>query len=418
MDGDRKFIVKRPEVLRKLNAESLQLIERGLLGDLPDKLKPQPLVPVRGHSTDVVVAKPSGLLSACLPVVPDSPKSERHTPSDDEGVSPLRKTFSFRDKFSRMSFFGKDKEKPKWKSIEEDVPLQTLKEINHPSKDDDQELKSSKRFWFFRNKELMEKKSKLQKPIYTRSKSFEFLPRAIEEQADVKVGKNTITKNQSYAYGSSDTMADPWSSTESLEYLSNVYYDNDDSVFLKSIREFPSESSNNNSSISNATSASSGITVNIMKEKSMQDLLEEFDKTVDMFSENYSSDCEPYTKSEKDLCVQDKRKSSSLTNLPSPKLVHVPKVDKVSDDFKAELSKMLSVKGESRGWSGRRGSVTDWFILEDKDAAAVIEENKYRRAQKKPTKRVRRISSTKYVSSFILSYKSCSSYLVHQYYYR
>ncbi|XP_013167673.1 PREDICTED: uncharacterized protein LOC106117785 isoform X2 [Papilio xuthus] len=379
MEKERKFIAKRTDVLRKLNAESLQLIERGLLGDLPDKLKPPPLVPPRGQSTELAIAKPSGLLSSCLPV-PDSPK-----PQSDDDVSPLKKTFSFRDKFSRISFLKKDKEKAKWKN-EEDETNPNIQ------KDKEQEYKSSKRFWFFRNKELLEKK-KQHKPIYKRSKSFEFLPRAIEEETEDSV-KNTLTKNQSYAFGSNDTMADAWSSTESLEYLSNVYYDNDDSVFLKSIKEFPSESSNNNSSISNATSASSGLVVNIMRGKSMQDLLDEFEKAVDMFSENYMSDCEPYTKTNKELSVKEKRLSSSLSNLPSPKVM-VTKVNQISDDFKAELSKLLSVKSVSGARNVRRGSVTDWFVLEDKNTSSA-EQNKYRRAQKKPTQRVRRISSTKY----------------------
>ncbi|CAH2052737.1 unnamed protein product, partial [Iphiclides podalirius] len=397
MDTDKKFIVKRTNVLRKLNAESLQLIERGLLGDLPDKLKPPPLVPVRGHSTDVVVAKPAGLLSACLPVVPDSPKSELPTSSEDEAASPLKKTFSFRDKFSRINIFAKDRDRHKWGGIEEEEPPAA----NQSPKAKEHEYKSSKRFWFFRNKELLEKRSKQHRPVYKRSKSFEFLPRAIEERAEEGMERNALVKNQSYAFGSSDTMADPWSSTESLEYISNVYYDNDNTVFLKSIKEFPSESSNNNSSISNATSASSGIVMNIMKGKSMQDLLEEFEKTVDMFNENYLSDCEPYTKTNSELSVEEKRKSASWSNLPSPKVVQVNKVDRISEDFKAELTKLLSVKRECGGRYARRGSVTDWFVLEDK-ASAVGEENKYRRAHKKPTQRVRRISSTKYVS--LLSY--------------
>lgn len=386
MEGDKNFAIKRPSVLKKLNAESLQLIERGLLGDIPNKLKPPPLVPVRGQSTELVVAKPSGFLSSCLPVVPDSPKSEVSQSSEEEAVSPLKKTFSFRDKFSRI--------RQKWRGIEEEESSAN----QLPNKEKGHEYKSTKRFWFFRNKELMEKRSKQHKPLSKRSKSFEFLPRAIEEETDCNVDKSSLVKNQSYSFGSSDTMVDPWSSNESLEYISNVYYNNDDTVFLKSIKEFPSESSNNNSSISNATSASSGIVVNIMKGKSMQDLLEEFEKTVDMFSESYLSDCEPYTKTNSELSVKERRKSVSLSDLPSPKVMQVNKVDRISKDFKTELSRVLSVKRECGGRNARRGSVTDWFVLEDKASAAVSEENKYRRAQKKPTQRVRRISSTKYVS--------------------
>nr|XP_026487105.1 uncharacterized protein LOC113394122 isoform X1 [Vanessa tameamea] len=402
MDKDRKPGVKRPDVLRKLNAENLQLIERGLLGDLPDRFKPSN-IPVRGLSNELAVAKPTGFLSSCLPVIPPSPPpSFDKSPSDDEGGSPLKKSFSFRDKF-RMSFFGKDKmEKPKWKTIEEGKPIH--ENIVPPATRNDiseHVNKSSKRFWFFRNRELMETREKSHTPIYTRSKSFEFLPRAIEENEGNKL-KTKLTKNSlSYAFGSSDTLGDS-ASVDSLEYIANVYYDKVDNVCLKSIKEL--QDSDHNSCMSTSTSASSGLVVNIFKRESVQDLLEEFNKTVDLFSENYMSDCEPYTKTS-DLSVNEKRKSSSFNTLPSPKILQVAKVNEVSDDFRAELSQMLEMKRASDiSRTARRGSVTDWFVLEDKNLPVTVqnqnnatsEANKYRRAQKKPMQRVRRISSTKY----------------------
>lgn len=409
---DKPKIIRRPDVLRKINAESILAIERGLLGDLPDKLKPKPPEPVRGRPNELaLVPKSSGLLSSCLPVVIESPVSAPLSPCPmDDEVSPLKKSFSFRDKFSRISFFG-NKEKPKWKTIEEDEKKSDeFKEPDNPKIEKlkiektktEHESKSSKRFWLFRNKELVE--SRKHTPIYKRSKSFEFLPRAMEEDdEDMYYKKKELTKNQSYVFGSTDTMGDAWTSNESLEYISNVYYDNEDTVFLKSIKEFPSElSSANNSSVSTATSESSGLVVNIFKRESVQDLLEEFDKAVDMFSENYLSDCEPYTKPKKELSVQEKRRSSSFDtfHINSPKIVPVSKVSELSDDFKKELSKALEVKRVSAGRSptARRGSVTDWFVLEDQHAKQHAEMNKYRRAQKKPINRVRRISSTKYVS--------------------
>ncbi|XP_022831593.1 uncharacterized protein LOC111360028 isoform X2 [Spodoptera litura] len=421
MDKDKPKppVLRRPDVLRKLNADSLYMIERGLLGDLPDKLKPPPLVPSRAEINDLAVAKPSGLLSACLPI-PDSPISERVSSSEDESKvegSPLKKTFSFRDRLSRISFFNKDrdkdkdkdKEKPKWKTIVEDEKNEDPT-VNHgplkvaPRRSDtkaEQDYKSNKRFWFFRSKEL-EKREKGHRPVYMRSKSFEFLPRALEEDEDEISPR--IKKNI-YPFGSRDTMGDAWTSNESLEYLANIYHDSDDGVCLKSIKEIASDLSYNNSSTSIPTSGSSVANVkNILKTESVEDVFKEFKKAVELFSENYLSDCEPYTKT-KELTVEQKRKSCSFTTLPSPKVVQVVQCNKVSearDDFKKELSRVLSLKREVRSPTARRGSVTDWFVLEDKAAAAgagamsVPESNKYRRGKKKDINRVRRISSTKY----------------------
>ena len=385
-------------MLKKLNAENLQLIERGLLGDLPDRFKPINY-PVRGQSKELVVAKPTGFLSSCLPVVPDSPGSEK---SDEEVESPLKKSFSFRDKI-RMSFFGKEKtEKPKWNTIiEEEKFKKDTTIVPTASQTNDRDNRSSKRFWFFRNKELMNKKT--HSPTYTRSKSFEFLPKAIEEEED-KV-RTKLTKNSlSYAFGSSDTLGD--TSVDSLEYIANVYYDKVDNVCLKSVKEI--QDSDHNSCASTSTSASSGLVVNMFKTESVQDLLDEFKKAVDLFSETYLSDCEPYTRTSDELTVEQKRKSSSFNTLPSPKVVQVNKVNEVSEDFRAELNQMLELKRHSVCTkSPRRGSVTDWFVLEDQKTPAqsqtnVSEANKYRRAQKKPIQRVRRISSTKYVSNLYI----------------
>lgn len=409
MDRDKKPpIVRKPDVLRKFNAESLLMIERGLLGDLPQKLKPQPFIS-RARPDNLEIAKPSGLLSSCLPTLPapdsPSPVSEkiRFELSDDESVSPLKKSFSFRDKFSRISIFGKDKDKDKkWKTIDEDERDVKLGSDLKRSSRVEHDLKSQKRFWFFRQKDIDTQKQHT--PIYQRSKSFEFLPRAIEEEENKATQK---LNRQSSAF--EESMGDAWTSNESLEYISNVYYDKEDGVFLKSIREFPSESSsmtNNNSSISTATSVSSANVENIFKSASVQNLLDEFNKAVDLFSENYLSDCEPYTKSTKKIPVKEKRKSSSFSNIPSPKVLHVTKVNEISEDFKKELSRALSVKRSAPPVPGRprRGSVTDWFVLEDhaSEVKSVGETNKYRRGQKKAINRVRRMSSTKYVSYFDL----------------
>ncbi|XP_037292858.1 uncharacterized protein LOC115455683 isoform X3 [Manduca sexta] len=404
MEKDKpKPIVRKPDVLKKINTETLFMIESSLLSELPAKLKPQ-IVPVRGMSTDLEVARPSGFLSSCLPVIPDSPPPEKLSPSDDESVSPLKKSFSFRDKFSRISLFGKDKEKPKWKTIVEDEQNTSPKEIEKSpdikrESKGDADYKANKRFWFFRNKDLERNRHS---PIYLRSKSFEFLPRAIEEEEENGKNKKNLAKNsQSYVFGSTDTMGDAWTSNESLEYISNVYYDNEEGVFLKSIKEFPSESSNANSSMSTMTSASSANAENLFKSESVSDLLDEFDKAVEMFSENYLSDCEPYVKTPK-VSLKEKRRSASFSTLPSPKIVHVNKINEVSEDFKKELSRVLSVKRASEVpnvRTARRGSVTDWFVLEDQAAEAnkqASETNKYRRGKKKPINRVRRMSSTKY----------------------
>ncbi|XP_021191401.3 uncharacterized protein LOC110377044 isoform X1 [Helicoverpa armigera] len=404
MDKDKpKPAIRRPDVLKKLNADSLYMIERGLLGDLPDKLKPPPLVPSRAQVNELAVAKPSGLLSSCLPM-PESPVSERVTSSDEEGTSPLKKSFSFRDRLSRISFFNKDKEKekekPKWKTIVEDEkneepPVTQGSPKATPKRSDtkaEQDYKMNKRFWFFRSKEL-EKREKGHRPVYTRSKSFEFLPRSIEEQ-DEDLSPRKLKKNQSYMFGgSSDTMGDAWTSNESLEYIANVYHDSDDGVCLKSIKEISSDLSYDNSSTSMQTSGSSVNKKDILKSESVENVFNEFKKAVELFSETYLSDCEPYTKS-KDLTIKQKRKSSSFSTLPSPKVVQVSKVSGPSEDFKKELSRVLSVKREVR--TARRGSVTDWFVLEDQAARQTQEANRYRRGKKKDVNRVRRISSTKY----------------------
>ncbi|XP_047523552.1 uncharacterized protein LOC125061951 isoform X1 [Pieris napi] len=395
---DKKPFVKRPDVLRKLNAENLHFIERGLLGDLPDRFKPQ-VVPVRGNYKDLVVSKQQGFLSSCLPVpVLDSPSSDKGPYLNEEPrVSPLKKTFSFREKMSKMNFFSKDRTADKkYKTIDEEDNQIGKTEITKDEKLAHED-KVHKRFWFFRNKELVETREKSGRPSYKRSKSFEFLPRAAEH-AELENGKIRLAKNQSYAFGSSDTVIDFWCSNDSLDQLANIYYDKVDTVHLKSIRELRQDSDQ-----SSCTSSSSGLVVNIMKSDSVQDLLDEFDKTVDMFSENYLSDCEPYTKSEYVLSVREKRKSSSFSTLPSPKIVQVTKVNKVDDGFKAELAKRLSARQSVVEKTARRGSVTDWFVLEENkptsllsETSATTEANKYRRAQKKPIQRVRRISSTKY----------------------
>ncbi|XP_028171479.1 uncharacterized protein LOC114360851 isoform X1 [Ostrinia furnacalis] len=419
MDDKPKPLVKRPDVLRKLNAENLQLIERGLLGELPRKLRPQTLVPVRGQSKDLAVVRQPSFLTSCLPVIPDSPQSEQaQTPassSDEETVPTIKKSFSFRHRLSRIGRFGKDKdkmEKHRIKTITED-DQHLEKNSNHGDRSpkiDKNENRSSKRFWIFGNKDTNnekkdtnnEKKNTRHSRLYIRSKSFEFLPRALEEEVEKKPDKSkrTLKTSISYVFGSSDSL-DDWKSNDSLDFPSNVYYDNDDGVFLKSIKEFPaSESSTNNSSMSIGTSASSGIVVNMFKSQSVQDIMNDFEKAVEMFSESYLSDSEPYTKSGEVLPVAEKRKSSSFSTLPSPKVLQVNKASEISEDFKVELSRVLSVKRESGGVrTVRRGSVTDWFVLEDQGAAVDVSKadlNKYRRAQKKPINRVRRISSTKY----------------------
>lgn len=410
MDGDKKPIVRKPLVLRKLNADNLHIIERGLLGDLPNKFKPQPLGPTRDQSTEIELAKSPGILSSCLQVFPESPVSERVSSSDEEGPSSLKKSFSFRDRLSRISFFGKDKKHTP--ETEKKMDLQDIHEAKsevveggHDSKESN---KSHKRLWFFKNKEFTKRKEHV--PIYKRSKSFEFLPRAIEEE-DEELSPG-LKKNLSFG-GSSDTMGDAWSFNESLEYIANVYNDNNNGVHLKSFKELECDDSHKSSQVSTGSTWSSGSSkgdaANLLKTDSVENVFEEFHKAVELFSENYLSDCEPYTKS-KQLTIKQKRKSSSFSNLPSPKVVNAAKVSDISEDFKVELAKALSVKRDVKRdlkpdvkpdvlphERCRRGSGTDWFVLEDQK----IEENRYKRGQKKAINRVRRMSSTKYVSLFI-----------------
>lgn len=414
MEEEKKPIVRRPRpnVLKKLNTENLLLIERGLLGDLPDSLKPNyiPPGPVRGNS-ELVVSKPSGF--SCIPVKLNSPTSEKIPFGDDVAVSPLKKSFSFREKFSKIGFLGKHKnDKHKWKTDENKVSEK------NPAGDEskrynkaEHEFKSNKRFWLFRNKEI-DHNNRSNRPVYKRSKSFEFLPRAIEEETKEEENiKGRMTNSFSY-YGSNDMIENAAIPNESTEIISEIYNDNDN-VFLKSIRELPTDYSKHNTSLSIADSESSNgggnidNTLGMFKGQSVQNILEEFNKTVDLFSEAYVSDCEPYTKSTKEQ-LREKRKSSSFSAIPSPKVIHVSTVSEASEDFKKELSQILSVKRASvvKCRSSRRGSLTDFFLLEDKAvcgkvvlAPTIHEDNKYRRAQKKPMNRVRRMSSTKYVST-------------------
>lgn len=418
MDDDKKPAIRRPrpKVLNKLNTENLYVIERGLLGDLPERLRPNyiPPGPVRGRSNELVVSQP-GFFSGCLPIIPDSPISENLPSDDDSRASPLKKSFSFRDKFSRISFLGINKhDKHKSKTIDEDKRSDKIhiEDDSRRYNKADQDLKSNKRFWVFRNKELENRTSR---PVYKRSKSFEFLPRAVEEQEKEKEkgkSKNKLINSISAVFspGSNESMGDAWASNESLEYIANVCYNDDKTVYLKSIRELSPDSSIHNSSISTATSASSnggGLVLDIFGRQSVQNLIDEFNKAVDLFSETYMSDCEAYTKSTKEQ-LREKRKSSSFSTLPSPKVIHVNKVSEASEEFKKELTQILSVK---RDCKARRGSLTDFFLLEDKAVSARVgvtatasEQNKYRRAQKKPKNRVRRISSTKYVSTILYKF--------------
>lgn len=423
MDAEKKTTVRRPmpNVLKKLNTENLVFIERGLLGDLPDNLKPNyiPPGPVRGKPNELVVSKPSGVLSSCLPVKPDPPISEKLSLDKEIVVSPLKKSFSFREKFSRISFLGKQKhDKHKSKLTDENKTSDKI-HIGDESKrynKAEHEYKSNKRFWIFRNKEI-DQKNRPTRPIYKRSKSFEFLPRAIEEEEtkEIEKGKDKNTKRFSSVFGSNDSIGDVMIYNESTENISNVYYDNDECVYLKSVRELPTESPKHNSSLSTADSESSNGENNlgIFERQSVQNLVVEFNKVVDLFGEAYLSDCEPYTKSATNTKeqIREKRKSSSFSTIPSPKVIHVNKVSEASEDFKNELSQILSEKRAITGKckSSRRGSLTDFFLLEDKAvcgkvvlAATIPEDNKYRRAQKKPMNRVRRMSSTKYVSTTLI----------------
>lgn len=391
MDKDNKP-TRTPNVLKKFNRESLDILERGLLGELPQKLRPQNLVraeKTRSRRSELVIEKQSGFISSCLAPIHDSTDVERSS-EDEDSISPLKKSFSFREKFSRMNFFGKDKEKMdknKLKKVEEHKRA-SVNSSGSSISSMERETKSKKRFWLFRNKDLEENKGK-HRPAYTRSKSFECLPRPAEdEENDFSEFKELKKNSQSFVC-----------SNDALDGWIGVSYDNDEGVFLKSVKEFPSlESSYTNSSISTVTSNSSGIVVNLLKSESMQDVLNEFDKTVDMFSENYMSDSEPYTKC-KDLSIEEKRRSSSFSVMPSPKIMQTNKVSEVSEDFKKELSEMLSVKQSNR--TSRRGSVTDWFVLEDQKVfvSSGNEAKGRRRTFKKPMNRVRRMSSTKYVST-------------------
>lgn len=422
MDQEKppKRTIRRPEVLKKLTADSLLAIERGLLGDLPEKLRPQPL-PVRGRPTlDIAAAKSSSILSSCL-IPPDSASSGGLTSSDDECSSPaIKKTFSFRDKLSRLSFFGKDKERPKAIVEDEYIVIEREKFDNYKAREQLIE-KSKNRFWF--NKRELEKKERENRPVYKRSKSFEFLPQAVEEDDEDINEFNQRLAMSSFreSYDSKDNMNDVWSSDDSLE-LSSPPLKNDN-VFLENKKKDGETTSVSmkscGSSISTVNSTnSSGVatTNNIMQRDSVQCLLNEFEKAVELFSENYLSDSEPYTKHEKDLerannsvTLKEKRKSSSLPSLTNQDSVvkNSRKVSEISDDFKKELSFIMSENKKSvvgrflsNNCSYRRGSVTDWFVLEERGEEV---SNKYSRALQKPTNRVRRMSSTKYVSTLIFS---------------
>ncbi|GBP39093.1 hypothetical protein EVAR_27453_1 [Eumeta japonica] len=429
--------VGRADVLKKLNAENLLVIERGLLGDLPEKLRPPPLVQPRARPQDLVLTKPpsSTLLSSCLPIVPDSPGSDpgKLKVGEDE-VSPLKKTFSFRDKFTRMNFFGREKSpKSKWKlGMEQEMKGAAM--VEPPGTKCEQEKK--RRLWFFKNRDgdkikspSTEKKyfASDKKPIYKRSKSFEFLPRAAEDEdcipsAADKIKHRSYTKNRlSYMFGSNESISEAWLSSESFEELQKYKILNmskgESFKYLENAKErgpgSTASSKSHTSSASTAlTSNNSGLLDNLLQSESVQNLFFEFDKAVEMFSENYASDCEPYTKDAKvkfDMPVREKRKSRSFSTMPSPKIVHVKctTVSELSETFSRELNKMLSEmrkdKGVSSGGetprSARRGSVTDWCVLEEPPVQTHAQshpQDKYRRAQKKPTNRIRRISSTKY----------------------
>ncbi|XP_013184121.2 uncharacterized protein LOC106129952 isoform X2 [Amyelois transitella] len=386
MDKDNPPEIKRKNVFNKLSKESIDVIERGLLRELPVKLRPTALVraePVRGRRTDVIVEKQPGFISSCLSPIQDYSDADRTSSEGEDSVSPLKKTFSFRERLSRMNFFGKDKEKTdkaKLKKIAEDkLSLTSSASSSSNVSSMERETRSRKRFWLFRQKELAQNKErKVERPVYTRSKSFEFLPRAAEEKDDEDVfrPKNVRKQCVSFIYSSSEGLDDEWP--------------NDDGVLLKSVKQFPSQESNTNSSVSTETS-SSGIVLNLLKSESMENVLKEFDRAIETFSENYVSDCETYTKCG-ELTKEERRRSSSFSALPSPKVLQVNKVFELSEDFKKELARMLIVKQSNK--TCRRGSVTDCFLLEGKKVSGNAD--KYKRAMKKPMNRVRRMSSTKY----------------------
>ncbi|XP_052751821.1 uncharacterized protein LOC113515212 isoform X3 [Galleria mellonella] len=402
MDKD-KPVIRRPDVLKKFSTESLHIIERGLLGDLPEKLKPQQFIPRASaylepnensnpkHSALQKYEKQSFFIS-CISQNKDSAIDTAS--ADGDRLSPLKKTVSFREKLSRMNLFSKDKEKLKSKPTVETI-LEEDKVIQNPAQevDMDRESKLRKRFWFFRNKDVAESKEKYQssRPAYVRSKSFESIPRFPLEDYDKEPQQMLPRISHSFVYGSTDMLGKG----------SDVCFDDDDGVFLKSVKESSSlQSSYTNSSVSTETSGSSGLNFNILKTESVANVLKEFDRTVEMFSENYLSDSEPYTKWNKEWALQEKRKSLSHNEIPSPKIVQIRKVNDISEDFKKELMCRLNCRSDSgiACRAARRGSVTDWFVLEDKAGKAVIgsPSDRYRRAQKKPVNRVRRISSTKY----------------------
>ncbi|KAM3963936.1 uncharacterized protein ACR2FA_001968 isoform 3-T3 [Aphomia sociella] len=404
MDKD-KPPAKRPDVLRKFSAESLHIIERGLLGELPEKLQPQRLISrasaYLGENDPKYLAiqkyeKQTGFIS-CLSPIKDS---DCDTPDEDgDSLSPLKKTSSFREKLSRMSLFSKHKEKSKSKQVKTPQKEEIIFDTDDSNdaetvKTMDRESKIRKRFWFFRNKDVSESKEKIKstRPTYVRSKSFECLPRVQkEDEIEDNYKKPPLKSSQSFVFDSTDTLS-KWA---------GVYVDDDNGILLKSVKESPTlESSYTNSSVSTGTSASSGLNLNILKTESVTDVFKEFDRTVEMFSETYMSDSEPYTKWNKEWTLQEKRKSSSFSVIPSPKIVQMNKMSEISEDFKKELSRALTYKRDSSisCRSVRRGSVTDWFVLEDQAAKTEVSNpaDKYRRAQKKPINRVRRISSTKY----------------------
>ncbi|XP_053617173.1 rho GTPase-activating protein 9-like isoform X3 [Plodia interpunctella] len=394
MDKDKPPEIKRNSVFNKLSRESISVIERGLLGELPVKLRPTLVRPttlvraeqVRSRRSNVIVEKQPGIISSCLSPIQDYSDADRTSSEEEDSVSPLKKSFSFRERLSRMNIFGRDKEKDKakLKKIAEDkISLSSSASSASNASSMEREKKSRKRFWLFRQKDLDDNKErrKIERPAYMRSKSFEFLPRAAKEKVDELQPTNLRKNCLSFIYNSSDALADEWA---------DISYDKDDGVFLQRVKEFPSLESNTNSTMSTETS-SSGIVFNLLKSESMENVLKEFDKAVETFSENYVSDCETYTKCN-DLTKEQKRKSSSFSALPSPKVLQVNKVFEVSEDFKKELSMMLIVKQGNK--TCRRGSVTDCFLLEGKKVAS--NQDKYRRALKKPTNRVRRMSSTKY----------------------
>lgn len=409
---------KTPEVFKKINPENLLVIERGLLGDVPEKFRPPPQVPAKTRPTKLEVTKQCDLPS--YPPIPDSPELQAPTPNEETPSPTLKKSFSFRNKFSRLSFFVKDKPQlaDRRHKMDEDTAKKDVMDIHtsakapdnkYNSKDKDQEYKS-KRFWMFKSKN----EKKTERPTYKRSKSFEFLPRALDEVEEVTHNTNTHTNNLT-------------KNRHSFIQTSSIEQEDDDDVFETSHKRavfdlykvdevnitnkkhlFKPHDDSSLSTINTSTNSSIKLD-NPLLGPSFLDLCQEFDKTVELFNENYLSDSEPYTKENRDnnitneITKKEKRKSSSFSSLPSPKVLHLNtvKVTEISDDFKNELLKVTSEKSAQNALLGsksaRRGSVTDWFVLEEPSRLA-SDDNRYRRAQKKPINRVRRMSSTKYVS--------------------